>query len=80
MRRKSVTQLNVKPAVGFKLPWAGVTPAPTNKRRCGAAPLLELVSRTLVFSFYCLERPLRPPNTSPVTFTGEAAGRIAAGR
>jgi hypothetical protein len=36
----------VKPAVGFTLPSAGVTPAPAGrkKRRCGTSSLLELVS------------------------------------
>jgi hypothetical protein len=33
---------NVKPAVGFTLPSAGVTPAPTEKRRCGTWSLVEL--------------------------------------
>jgi len=35
--------LNVKPAVGFTLPSAGVAPAPGGKRRCGTSSLLELV-------------------------------------
>ena len=29
-RRSGNILLNVKPAVGFTLPWAGVTPAPSN--------------------------------------------------
>jgi hypothetical protein len=33
----------VKPTVGFTLPWAGVTPAPGIKKRCGTSSLLELV-------------------------------------
>jgi hypothetical protein len=33
----------VKPAVGFILPWAGVTPAPGVKKRCGTSSLLERV-------------------------------------
>ena len=27
-----ITSLNVKPAVGFTLPWAGVTPAPGDRK------------------------------------------------
>ena len=35
-----VTKLNVKPAVGFTLPSAGVTPAPSDKKeRCGTSSL-----------------------------------------
>ena len=29
----------MKPTVGFTLPWAGVTPAPSEKRRCGLRPV-----------------------------------------
>jgi hypothetical protein len=32
--------LNVKPAVGFTLPSAGVTPAPDNRKGCGTSSLL----------------------------------------
>jgi hypothetical protein len=36
--------LNVKPAVGFTLPWAGVTPAPSEgKREDAGCALLEQV-------------------------------------
>jgi len=31
LRADEITLLNVKPAVGFTLPWAGVTPAPGEK-------------------------------------------------
>jgi hypothetical protein len=39
---ESKRALNVKPAVGFTLPWAGVTPAPSIKKRCGTASLCLL--------------------------------------
>jgi hypothetical protein len=40
----------VKPAVGFTLPSAGVTPAPSIKRRCGTSSLLEVGSSDLSFA------------------------------
>jgi hypothetical protein len=43
IREGKITLLNVKPTVGFTLPWAGVTPAPNVKRRCGTSSLLELL-------------------------------------
>ena len=55
--------------LGFTLPWAGVTPAPSTKKRCGTSSLLEVSKQRRVRLF-----------TSPVIFTGEAAGRNAAGR
>jgi hypothetical protein len=39
------TLLNVKPAVGFTLPSAGVTPAPNEKKRCGTSSLLEAIEQ-----------------------------------
>jgi hypothetical protein len=38
--RESATQLNVKPAVGFTLPSAGVTPAPSVNRKVARGALL----------------------------------------
>jgi len=40
-----VTLSNVKPAVGFTLPSAGVTPAPGTRKRCGTSSLLEGVRK-----------------------------------
>jgi len=37
--------LNVKPAVGFTLPSAGVTPAPDGKKRCRLRPVRRGWSR-----------------------------------
>src|SRR5208337_5638031 len=34
-KKSKSTLLNVKPAVGFTLPSAGVTPAPSTRKRCG---------------------------------------------
>ncbi len=76
-----LTSLNVKPAVGFTLPWAGVTPAPDNKKGCGTSSLLELFSlcdsparrrsklrrrvRKRVRRRSCPGRAARPPRLSP---------------
>ena len=45
-------QLNVKPAVGFTLPWAGVTPAPSESEKrigtaagCGLRPVRRVMGR-----------------------------------
>src|ERR1700683_5220743 len=59
-RRKS----NVKPAVGFTLPSAGLSPAPSINRRCGASPLLELLARRC---WILLEAEV-PDRTSPVIY------------
>jgi hypothetical protein len=45
--------LNVKPAVGFTLPCAGVTPAPSKKKGCGTSSLLERVGEEMVALFSC---------------------------
>jgi hypothetical protein len=38
-----ITSLNVKPAVGFTLPWAGVTPAPSINRKIAKTPFCSQV-------------------------------------
>ncbi len=37
---REITLFNVKPTVGFTLPWAGVTPAPSVKRKVARGALL----------------------------------------
>ncbi len=37
--KSAFTQLNLKPTVGFTLPWAGVTPALDDRKRCGLRPV-----------------------------------------
>jgi len=39
LHKSAFTYLNVKPTVGFTLPWAGVTPVPSEKTRCGLRPV-----------------------------------------
>ena len=56
-----------KPAMGFKLPSAGVTPAPSDRKKgCGTSSLLEVLMGERSDSYLARY------------FTGEAAGRIAA--
>jgi hypothetical protein len=91
--RTRITLLNVKPTVGFTLPWAGASPCTqVRNKRCGAPGLLELLpchSRAKRIRSSChsrakrripdLRRSLRASsNTSPVIFTGEAASAQSA--
>jgi hypothetical protein len=43
-----ITLLDVKPAVGFTLPWAGVTPAPSIKKSRNVEDDISLSSSVLV--------------------------------
>jgi hypothetical protein len=78
-----ITLFNVKPAVGFTLPSAGVTPAPSEKKsQNGEDAILLSGSSSLCHSRAKAAVAKNPGSflTSPVIFTGEAAGRTAAGR
>jgi hypothetical protein len=68
MRGDQDTLFKVKPAVGFTLPSAGVTPALSTNRKMARTPFCSEVLLGRRWGSF----------TSPVIFTGEAAG--AAGR
>jgi hypothetical protein len=56
----------LKPTVGFKLPWAGVTPAPSEKKSQNGEDAILLKGSFLGMG--------GREFTSPVIFTGEEAG------
>jgi hypothetical protein len=55
----------MKPAVGFMLPSAGVTPAPVEKERCGTSSLFELVGGSFAL----------PATSSPAAYEGDVEKR-----
>ena len=57
----------MKPAVGFTLPSAGVTPAPSDKKRCGTPSLLEVFRWKNRFVLRCsYPKAAAASDTSPV--------------
>ncbi len=78
----------MKPAVGFTLPSAGVIPAPSINRKMARTPFCSQVLWEAAWGITspqlgcCVPRNLLFAPWARVrgSFTGEAAGRIAAGR
>jgi len=48
-----ITLFNVKPAVGFTLPWAGVTPAPSTRKDAGLRPCSNGFVKLIALAFGC---------------------------
>src|SRR5579863_4321355 len=68
-----ITQLKVKPTVGFTLPWAGLSPAPGIKREMLRTTFRSQVGLLILRGCECFElgdrvgRPTRAPLVIPTT-------------